>query len=167
MALHATASTAANAQADFTKFMVSPVDSRYWQYRSSSLPNWSRERKGHHLPSGCHSAPPAIRSRRCGSRAEGWPSTHSGGLNLAGEPMGGIVAGVSFPSGVGKAALNVPHLAEVCPTPPSPPSGPLPIHYPNMAHFGADGPARPVVGALFHVDIDVIGAAPPIDHWLV
>jgi|KBSSwiStaDraftv2_1062776.scaffolds.fasta_scaffold724544_1 hypothetical protein len=75
---------------------------------------------------------------------------------------------VSFPPGVGKAAFNVPHLIDVQLTPPSPPSGPLPIPYPTTAHFGPGGPASLVVHALFEpTDIEVVGTAAPTDLWLV
>jgi hypothetical protein len=75
---------------------------------------------------------------------------------------------VSFPSGIGKAAFNVPHLIDLELTPPSPPSGPLPIPYPNTSHFGPGGPAFPVINALFgHTDIEVVGTAAPTDLWLV
>lgn len=73
---------------------------------------------------------------------------------------------VSFPPGVGKAAFNVPHLIDLQLTPPSPPSGPLPIPYPNTAHFEPGGPAFLVVHALFG-DIEVVGTAAPTDLWLV
>ena len=74
------------------------------------------------------------------------------------------MARVSFPPGVSKAAVTVPHLEDLSPH--SPPAGPLPIPYPNTAHF-ENFPAGPVVDALFgQTDIDVVGA-PSIDHWLV
>jgi hypothetical protein len=77
-----------------------------------------------------------------------------------------MAAAVNFPSGISKAALNAPDLIDLCPTPP--PSGPLPIPYPNIAHHFAGVPATPVMHALFgRTDIDVLGRAPPTDFFIV
>ena len=65
------------------------------------------------------------------------------------------MAGVVFPTGISRATLNVPDVTKT----PAPP-GPLPIPYPNTAHF-ENPPAVPVVQALFdHTDIEVLGVAP-------
>ena len=75
------------------------------------------------------------------------------------------MAGVIFPLGIGKAALNVPRLDDL--SPPSPPAGPLPIPYPNTAHFQPIVPPALVLNELFgHSDIEVLGLAPPTYDWL-
>jgi hypothetical protein len=71
----------------------------------------------------------------------------------------------NIPLGTAKAALNVPHLIDVAPTPP--PGGPIPVPYPN-AHLDADTPSFLVLDNLFgQTEIDAIGPTPPIDHWLI
>lgn len=64
------------------------------------------------------------------------------------------MAGVVFPTGISHAISNVPDIT----TTPAP-SGPLPIPYPNTAHF-ENPPAVPVIQALFNPDIELLGAAP-------
>jgi len=69
------------------------------------------------------------------------------------------MAAVGFPPGIAHA--SVPVLNEL--PPPSPPAGPLPIPYPNTAHFTA-APFLPVLEHLFgNTTTDLLGAAPRTD----
>ena len=71
------------------------------------------------------------------------------------------MAAVGFPPGISHAFSNVPILNEL--SPPSPSSGPLPIPYPNNAHFTA-APFLPVLEHLFgSTTTDLLGAAPQTD----
>jgi hypothetical protein len=73
-----------------------------------------------------------------------------------------MAAAGKFPPGIsGHAIHNVPTI-ETTPASPSP----LPIPYPNTAHFAAV-PSQPIIDALFgHVD-DVPGTPPPTDFFIV
>ena len=69
------------------------------------------------------------------------------------------MAGGGFPTGIIKATSNVDsNVPDIAKTPT--PSGPLPIPYPNIAHFETL-PALQVYQAVFDIgDIVVIGVAP-------
>ena len=73
-----------------------------------------------------------------------------------------MAASGDFPRGIfGHAVHNVPTI-ETTPASPSP----LPIPYPNTAHFFSV-PSAPILDTLFGHTDNVLGIAPPSDFFIV
>ena len=73
-----------------------------------------------------------------------------------------MAASGDFPRGIfGHAVHNVPTI-ETTPASPSP----LPIPYPNTAHFSSV-PSIPIIETLFGLSDDVLGTAPPTDFFIL